>query len=395
MTAATGSDQGPGDDAEMPQHYLDLSHIGQQLQAHAALTAAALIQGFQNQIIPAIQQQGATFADHVANMAGQRVQQALAAEGWGAAAEAVAMEGVELAGEGAAVAAGAALAPEIAAVGAGALAVGAAGLAAGSIVQNITHIWHPQNNQNTQMIQNIQMQAQHDVGNGRRPLRSVRELNNPYPPTNHAPAVFQPPRREPSRSPSVIHMGPATPREFSTEPRRRRPSPNYQEGGASGSNDQPPPPPPGVPIAKKTVHPETISTQVSTGEAFVKKQALKQKPAPRPMKASELQKRLSKRKDQENARVFREKLGRREKRPREESEIRGASIPRAPSAGGMEIPGSRAQSARAASVPVIRGAPKSRAKKADVPVERGRPREARPKAKEKPERSRSKSKKRD
>ena len=98
MTAATGSDQGPGDDAEMPQHYLDLSHIGQQLQAHAALTAGALIQGFQNQIIPAIQQQGANFADHVANMAGQRVQQALAAEGWGAAAEAVAMEGVELAG---------------------------------------------------------------------------------------------------------------------------------------------------------------------------------------------------------------------------------------------------------------------------------------------------------
>jgi hypothetical protein len=374
-----------------PQHYLDLSHIGQQLQAHAALTASALIQGFQNQIIPAIQQQGANLADHVANMAGQRVQQALAAEGWGAAAEAVAIKGVELAGEGAAVAAGAALAPEIAAVGAGALAVGAAGLAAGSIVQNITHIWHPQNNQNTQMIQNIQMQAQHDVGNGRRPLRSARELNNPYPPTNHAPAVFQPPRREPSRSPSVIHMGPATPREFSTEPRRRRPSPNYQEGGASGSNDQPPPPPPGVPIAKKIpVRPETISTQVSTGEAFVKKlkQALKQKPAPRPTKASELQKRLSKRKDQENARVFREKLGRRnDKWPREGSEIRGASS--------MEIPGSRAQSARAASVPVIRGAPKSRAKKADVPVERGRPREARPKAKEKPERSRSKSKKRD
>ena len=413
--AAGGSDQGPppGGDVEMaeqPQHFLDLSHVGQQMQAHAALTAGALIQGFQNQLIPAIQQQGRNLADHVVNMAGQRVQQALQAEGWLGAAEAVAMEGVEAAGAGAAIAA---LAPEAAVAGAGALAVAGTGLVVGSVVQHVTHNWHMQNNQNTHVINNIQQQAQHDAGNGRRPLRSVRELNMPYPP-NHTPtAVFQPPRPRSSSAATTIPYvdTPADPSRsrsgFRTEPRKRPPTPDVQIGGSSGSNDQPPPPPPAasIPVPKSRsppARPETISTTPSTGEAMVKKPPLPLKSRTLPvLEYSEFKRRMARQKDKQTAREFDEKTKRlrKEKRVRDDSEVRGMSIPRASSnvgvrgsSRGADIP------TRGTSVPTVTRRPRAKARAqpdglGTVP-ERGRPKAkpAKAPAKPPPDRSRSKSK---
>ena len=66
------SNDGPAPADNPSQQFLDLSNADQQIASFGAAITGAFVQGFQDRIIPAIQNQGANLANHMAEGVVQR-----------------------------------------------------------------------------------------------------------------------------------------------------------------------------------------------------------------------------------------------------------------------------------------------------------------------------------